>query len=193
MVKIDKLMKRRNKKKFSKRKIVRKVSKKNTFQEKESKIKLINVIRTSSGLEKDIKKIDKKIEMDNFPDFLLSISPNHIASNLEQIAPLENIRTTFLREFDKNENSEGNYEIGGRENYTENQKYVSPEDRKYSEFDSQRNVDRINRNIVNDSIFKNPEKINQSENYKNSQNKGYQTNLKDTRVSHRQKLPWKED
>jgi len=193
MVKIDKLMKRRNKKKFSKRKIVRKVSKKNTSQEKESKIKLINVIRTSSGLEKDIKKIDKKIEMDNFPDFLLSISPNHIASNLEQIAPLENIRTTFLREFDKNENSEGNYEIGGRENYTENQKYVSPEDRKYSEFDSQRNVDRINRNIVNDSIFKNPEKINQSENYKNSQNKGYQTNLKDTRVSHRQKLPWKED
>ena len=193
MVKIDKLMKRRNKKKFSKRKIVRKVSKKNTSQEKESKIKLINVIRTSSGLEKDIKKIDKKIEMDNFPDFLLSISPNHIASNLEQIAPLENIRTTFLREFDKNENSEGNYEIGGRENYTENQKYVSPEDRKYSEFDSQRNVDRINRNIVNDSIFKNPEKINQSENYKNSQNKVYQTNLKDTRVSHRQKLPWKED
>ena len=53
-------MKRRNKKKFSKRKIVRKVSKKNTSQEKESKIKLINVIRTSSGLEKDIKKIDKK-------------------------------------------------------------------------------------------------------------------------------------
>ena len=193
MVKIDKLMKRRNKKKFSKRKIVRKVSKKNTFQEKESKIKLINVIRTSSGLEKDIKKIDKKIEMDNFPDFLLSISPNHIASNLEQIAPLENIRTTFLREFDKNENSEGNYEIGGRENYTENQKYVSPEDRKYSEFDSQRNVSRINRNIDSDPIFRNPEKINQSENYKNSQNKGYQTNLKDTRVSHRQKLPWKED
>jgi len=193
MVKIDKLMKRRNKKKFSKRKIVRKVSKKNTSQEKESKIKLINVIRTSSGLEKDIKKIDKKIEMDNFPDFLLSISPNHIASNLEQIAPLENIRTTFLREFDKNENSEGNYEIGGRENYTENQKYVSPEDRKYSEFDSQRNVSIINRNIDSDPIFRNPEKINQSENYKNSQNKGYQTNLKDTRVSHRQKLPWKED
>ncbi len=193
MVKIDKLMKRRNKKKFSKRKIVRKVSKKNTSQEKESKIKLINVIRTSSGLEKDIKKIDKKIEMDNFPDFLLSISPNHIASSLEQIAPLENIRTTFLREFDKNENSEGNYEIGGRENYTENQKYVSPEDRKYSEFDSQRNVSIINRNIDSDPIFRNPEKINQSENYKNSQNKGYQTNLKDTRVSHRQKLPWKED
>jgi len=193
MVKPDNLVKKGVKNKGVKKKIVRKTSKKNNSREKESKIKLIEIIRNPSGLEKDIKKVDKEIEMENFSDFIFSVSPNHISSNLEQIAPLGNIRTAFVRDLDKKENSEMNYETGGRGDYTENQEYVSSEERKYAEFDSQINVGRINRNVASDHVFRNPETTNRNRDYKTPKEREYQTKPKDTRVSHRQKLPWEKD